>query len=229
MKLLISLFACLTFLPSDQNGFDWVSFKMIKRVNVQGKTTRVDALIYFRKNGDMITYLDRPTEIFILNNREGQLQVYNPKENSVYKSVNANYGSQNNPFYFFLGEIPNMGLDQVGYELADTQVDDGYLVSQWNAPKSLRSEIKAVELVSDGDKTVFMGFKDQEDEYFKKMYFYQFIELRGLIFPEAITEIDYIEEDSIITKTTFHDFDFDNLGDKEILNFEIPENATLLK
>ena len=61
------------------------------------------------------------------------------------------------------------------------------------------------------------------------MYFYQFTELRGIVFPEAITEIDYIEEDSIITKTTFHDFDFDNKSDLELVNFEIPENAILLK
>lgn len=222
------LIVLLSLLGGDQD-FEWLSFKMVKRVNAQGKTTRMDALIFFKKNGDMVTYLDKPTELFILNNSEGELQIYNPDQNSVYKSVNANYGSQNNPFYYFLGEVPNMGLEQVGYKLTDTKVDDGFLVSTWAAPPSLGSEIKSIELVSDGDKAVFMGFKDKEDAYFKKMYFYQFTKLRGLTFPEAITEIDYIEEDSIITKTTFHDFNFDNVGDKEILNFQIPENATLLK
>ncbi len=228
MKFLsfLSLYALLGF---GQNGFEYLSFKMIKRVNAVGKTTRVDALIFFQKNGDMVTYLDKPAELFILNNREGELQVYNPDKNAVFKSVNSNYGSQNNPFYYFLGEVPNMGLEQVGYKLVNTKVDEGMLVSTWEAPVNLRSEIKSVELVSDGEKPVFMGFIDKEGAYFKKMYFYQFTELRGIVFPEAITEIDYIEEDSIITKTTFHDFDFDNKSDLELVNFEIPENATLLK
>lgn len=177
----------------------------------------------------MVTHLSEPTEVFILNNREGELEVYNPEKNSVFKTVNYDYSSQNNTFYYFLGQSPNMGLEAVGYSLGESTIDDGFLVSKWLPPKKLKAEISYVELVTNGDHPVFMGFVDDEEVYFKKIYFYDFESLRGITFPMSITEIDYLEEDSIITKTTFREFQFNDPVDREILDFEVPKNASLVK
>lgn len=213
-----------------QYGFEWVSFNMVQRINANGKTTQMDSRVHFHTNGDMVTYLTVPTEMFVMNNKKGELEIYNPEQNSVYKSVNYNNSSQNNTFYYFLGEVPNMGLDQVGYTLQETRVDGNMIVEEWIPPVNMKGvDIAYVELVSDGDQTVFMGFVDDEDEYFKKLYFYDFRDLKGITFPGAITEIGYVEGDSVITKTTFHDFAYDNIRDKEILDFEVPKNATLVK
>lgn len=225
----LSFLAPVVWLLFFQQNFDWVSFNMIKRTNAQGKTARMDARIYFRSNGDMVTYLTEPSEMFILNNAKGELQIYNAKENSVFKSVNYDYGSQNNTFYYFLGQIPNMGLEKVGYKIGSTKIDGSYLVTTWFPPKNLKAEIKSVEVVSDGEQTIFMGFLDNDDAYFKKIFFYDFSDLRGIPFPKTIAEIDFVKEDSIITKTTFQDFEFNNVQDKEILDFQIPKSATLLK
>lgn len=212
-----------------QAGFEWVSFNMVQRINTDGKTTRMDSQIYFRTNGDMVTYLTQPVELFLLNNSKGELQVYNPSENSVYKSVNYNQSSQNNTFYFFLNENANMGLDQAGYRIGETKVDEDMLVTNWLPPVNLNIEISAIEVVSDDDRIVFMGFLDLEGVYFKKIYFYNFNDLRGISFPHAITDITYFDEDSVITKTTFHDFQYDDYRDKEIMEFQVPENARLVK
>lgn len=213
-----------------QGGFDWVSFLMVRRMNAQGKTTRMDArVLYQHQDGKMVTHLSEPAEVFILNNREGELEVYNPEKNSVFKTINYDFSSQNNTFYYFLGQSPNMGLESVGYTLSNSSIDQGFLVTKWMPPKHLKADISYVELVSNGDHPVFMGFVDEENAYFKKIYFYDFENLRGITFPMSITEIDYLEEDSVITKTTFTDFQFNNSLDREILDFEVPKNARLVK
>lgn len=227
-KLAIVFSFVINLLPL-QYGFDWVSFNMTQRINAQGKTTRMDSRVFFRKNGEMVTQISSSEDIFIFNNKQGELKIYNPKENSVFKSVNYQYGTQNNTFYYFLGQVPNMGLEEVGYSIGESKMDEGMLVTYWYPPQQLAADISKVELVSDGEKAVFMGFYDNEDEYFKKIFFYDFQPLRGILFPNSITEIGYIEEDSVITKTTFNYFEFDQPEAKEILDMKIPDNAKLIK
>jgi len=202
---------------------------MTQRVNAKGKTTRMDSRVFFRANGEMVTQISTPTELFIFNNKEGELKIYNPEQNSVFKSVNYNYGSQNNTFYYFLGEVADMGLSQVGYQVTDTRVEDGVMITTWSPPKNLEADISAVEVVNDGEKNIYMAFMDREGEFFKKIYFYDFEILKGISFPKSITEIGYVEDDSVITKTTFDYFEYDNPSDLGILEMKIPDNATLIK
>lgn len=149
----------LGFVLLPQQGFKWVSFNMIQRINTQGKTTRMDSRVFFQSNGNMVTQISNPTEIFIFNNREGELRIYNPNENSVYKTVNYNYASLNNSFYYFLAQTPNMGLDQVGYKVSESKMDGNYLVTKWSPPAGLQADISGVELVSDGEKVREIAFR----------------------------------------------------------------------
>jgi outer membrane lipoprotein-sorting protein len=213
------------FLPQQ---FNWVSFTMVKRINKTGVTSWMDARIHFDKSGDMVTYFTKPEELYILNNADGELKIYNPKENSVFKSVNYNYSSQHTPIFYFLNQKEDMGLAEAGYNIEHSEVNDMMLVTKWIPPENTEIDLSYIEVVNDGEKNVFQGFYDIEGICFKKVYYYNFHELAEIDIPKSITEIDFIEDDSVITKTTYSDFILNDPVDKEILNLKIPENAKLL-
>jgi hypothetical protein len=101
------------------------------------------------------------------------------------------------------------------------------LISEWDPPKQLKKQYEKVELVSNGTNPVFLGYLNASGAYLKKIFYYNFKKVGSRDFPMAITEIDYFEGDSAITKTTFDRFEFDHPADAEIVNFRIPANATL--
>ncbi|MDW3192043.1 MAG: hypothetical protein R8G66_06755 [Cytophagales bacterium] len=221
--------ALLTFFQ----GYNTVSFEMVRRVNTQGQTIRSTARVYFNESGDMVTKYAPPLELYIFNNTEGEIKLYNQKDNTVIQSVNYTAGTTNTNFYYFLqGETEDMGLRKLGFALSNTKYEDGLLITEWAAPMDMSaSGFVSVELVHQNDLPVFLGHKDQKGNFVKKAYYYDYSPLEGYImFPNAITEIEYVgKKDSVITKSNFENFRFDDGTDKNFFDFVIPEDATVLK
>lgn len=213
-------------------GFNTVSFDMVRRVNTQGQTIRSTATVYFNAGGDMVTKYAPPLELYIFNNTEGEIKLYNQKDNTVIQSVNYTAGTTNTNFYYFLqGETEDMGLRKLGFALNNTKFEEGLLITEWNAPMDMSAGFASVELVHQNDLPVFLGHKDQKGNFVKKAYYYDYIQLEGYImFPNAITEIEYVgKKDSVITKSNFENFRFNDRVDKNYFDFVIPEDATVLK
>jgi len=226
MNLFIPLFYVLGLFQS----FDWVSFDMIKRTNQNGKTSKNVAKVYFNADGKMLTHFISPMEVMILNNKDGELQLYNPNENTVFQQLNHMLGTENTNVYYFLNqETDDMGLAKIGFSLASSKLDNNLLISIWKAPKQMQQQIHDVELVHQLKKPVFMGYRDTKGKYLKKVYFYQYEQVSGVDFPMSITEIDFVKKDSIVSKTVFESFKINQAEDQEWVNFMVPTNATLIK
>ena len=226
---MFKFFSFLILLPlfEIQPPYDWVAFEMEKRVNKAGVTTKFSADVYFDRGGDMVTRFSFPTEIYVLNNKEGELSIYNAELNSVHQSVNYQAGSENTTFYYFLtNRTVDMGLGKIGFKLVGSKIDGNLLVNYWEPPQEING-LADVELVRDANKPIFIGYRNEKEEYVKKVFYYDYAHMKGLNFPQSITEIDYVEGDSIVSKTTFKDFRFDNPTDEPVLRFKIPEDATL--
>ncbi len=213
-------------------GFNMVSFDMVRRVNAKGQTIRSTATIYFNKSGDMVTNYSPPLDMFVFNNTEGEIKLYNQNDNTVIQSVNYTAGTTNTNFYYFLqGETEDMGLRKLGFALSNTKYEDGLLITEWAAPMDMSAAFASVELVHQNDMPVFLGHKDKKGNFVKKAYYYDYTQLEGYImFPNAITEIEYVgKKDSVITKSNFENFQFNKQVDPQYFDFIIPENATVLK
>ena len=219
-----------SFFLSFQGPFQWLKFELEKRSNKDGKTVQMNADIYFARNGSMVSHFISPAEAIVINNEDGEMKIYNPERNEVYESVNYQGGSQSTTFYYFLkNQSHDMGLKQAGFDLAETKVDGDLLISFWEPSKKVDG-LKDIELVRKARNPIFMGYRDKKGNYFKKVYYYDYETIAfGIDFPKSITEIDYVEKDSIVSKTSFQSFRFDDNVDKEMLDYTIPENAKLVK
>ncbi len=225
MNYVFSLIICLFINTQD---FNWLSFTMTKRTAANGRTSKSDARVYYKNDGSMVTRFSSPLEMYVLNDKLGYVQIYNPKTNEVVKSLDNRFGSQNNTFYSFLfAPDDDLGLSQSGFQLIDSHVEDMMLVSEYSPPSDFQFNVKTVELVSDGEKPVFMGYLDKDNTYIRKIYYYDYAWILNVQFPKAITEIVYFNNDSTITKTTFNDFRIDNEEDRILVDFKVPQNAIL--
>lgn len=220
----------LLLLSSTPQQFEWVRFEMNQRTNHAGKTSSTDAIIYFSKKSDLLIHHIAPMDMYIKNNREGELQIYNPGENSYYQTLNFNLNSENNQFYFFLmNKTSNMGLEALGFSLEETKIDEDLLISIYDSSPEVKQYFDKVELVHKGRRPIFIGYMDKKGKYLKKVFYYDYKSMEGIDFPNSITEINYLEtKDSIISKTKFSNFMFDRELDREMLEFEIPESAILV-
>lgn len=228
-KLVVILFLSVTSF-SYQGPYQWVKFELEKRSNKDGKTVQMNANIYFSREGDMVSHFISPSEAYVINNEDGELKIYNPQRNEVFESVNYQAGSQGATFYYFLkNQSSDMGLKKIGFDLVNSKVEGDLLISYWEPPKKIDG-LSDIELVQKSRRPVFMGYRDKKERYIKKVFYYDFETLRfGVDFPMSITEIDFVDKDSIVSKTTFSGFRFDDETDMEMLNYEIPSDAKLIK
>src|SRR5690606_21953452 len=103
-------------------------------------------------------------------------------------------------------------------------------ITRWTPPMQIAKQLGTVELVHDKANPIFMSYSLPSGQIIKKVYFYSYIDLRGVDFPTAITEISYRSQtDSILTKTTYKNFAFNEEVDKQYLNFKIPANAKVVE
>lgn len=211
-------------------SFQWVSFDMTTRTAKEGKVVRIDAHVSYKSSDEMVTHFLEPMEVYVLNNSLGEVQIYNAERNEVVRILDNRMGSQNSTFFYFLkGSTSDMGLEESGFFLQNSRVEDMLLISEYKAPNQSQGALDYVELVSNGEYPVFMGYLSKEGNYLKKIYYYDFDKVAGANFPMSITEIDYLEGDSVVSKTSFADFRFDNQEDKLLADFRVPDDAILLK
>jgi len=225
--LYIILFPIFSFFQS----YDWVSFEMVQRSNQKGKTTEVRSLVYFDKESQMTIRQLFPMDLFISNNSDGELVMYNPETNEVYQMMNFMMSSQQNQYYFFLqGKTDNMGLIELGFELEGSRLVDQLLISTFSAPPDVKQYFDKIEMVHEGRKPIFIGYIDKKGKYLKKVFYYDYMEDLSFMFPGSITEINYVEKnDSIIAKTSFKEFRVNDLAHKDMVAFDIPEDAKLIE
>jgi hypothetical protein len=200
-------------------------------MNQGGKTSSTRSKVYFGDNSNMLIHHISPINLFVLNNRDGELKIYNPEKNSVFQQMNYMINSENNQFYYFLRrKTDDMGLIDNGFTLINTELENGLLISEFDTPQDVKQNFDRVELVHEGKTPIFIGYKDKKGKYRKKVYFYEYEQIgESIQFPMSITEINYIDKDSIIVKSEFSNFQFDKSEDLQMVRFEVPESAILVE
>ena len=123
-----------------------------------------------------------------------------------------------------------MGLVDLGFELEGSRLEDQLLISTYNAPPEVKKYFSKIEMVHEGRKPIFIGYQDKKGKFLKKVYYYDYLDDLTFMFPGSITEINYLEKkDSIIAKTSFKDFKLNDVKHKEMVSFQIPEDAKLIE
>jgi hypothetical protein len=225
--------ATLLFIFSsfNQRIFEKISLNMETRSATAGKSTLVKASIFYSSEGKMISYFTAPQELIIVNNKKGEITIYNPVNNTVVQQQNFMIGTETTQLYYFLENKRNdLGLSGMGYMLKTTRFEDGLKITNWAPPMELASQLSQVELVHEKGNPIYMGYHNEKGRVIKKTFFYNYTRLSDYIsFPNAITQIDFkTPKDSVVTKTIYSEFQLNQQVSDEKLNYSVPSTAKVI-
>lgn len=221
---IIPLFA---FIP--QSNLQFLQVNMLART-LQGKQyVKVNSTLYFDiVKQTMVTHAISPIEQVAINYVNGDMKVYNPKQNNYISVNNMDLSSKNSFLYNFIyGSTGDLGLKQNGYKIIETKKDkDGILVTTW-APIEKRSKgILKIVLAQEKNLPIFMSFTNEKKFTSLKIYYDNYIRVSSIMLPSTMTEIEFTSKtDSIITQRNFSDFKTNAACDKTYINYCIPSTA----
>ena len=207
-----------------------ISASFTSRSVREGKTVSIRAELCYATTGRMVTHFSDPFQQYVINNSRGEISIYDPKKNTVIQQQNFTYGTETTQFYFFLNnKKEDLGLKQMGFIFKNIRSEKDLLISRWIAPMQFSKQLKELELVHRNGNPIYMKYVNGQDKTIKKVFYYNYQNLNGTDFPTAITQIDYIANDSIISKTSYTDIRVNEAANANLLDFKVPATAKTLR
>jgi len=200
-----------------------------KRVS-KGNLMQVKADIYYQyTEGKIVIHYTYPKEYIFISNTKGEAKIYYPSENKVYIKQNDLFSIENELlFYFFANRTNDLGLKDIGFSLAETKFEDNLMISSWNPPANLASNIGRVEMVHEEYMPIYTAYYSTKNIVVRKTYYYDYQSYGQFYLPEKITEISYTsEKDSIVSRKIYSDVKMGNDANNSYFNYTIPKNAKI--
>ncbi len=212
-------------------GVDRIMLRMESRSLQRGQAATIQAeLLYQSFDGKMITVFDEPLNQVMITNQQGELSVYNPEDNTVYRRQSIEYSSENNLVYFFLqGNTRDLGLRSLGFTQTRTDFNDGLMVTRWMPPASIGHLFSYIELVHEDYMPIYAGYYDAGQKLVKKVYYSNYEMFPEIMLPMTITEFNYLPGgDSIVNQVKFSDVYINRHAVSKWFDFEIPDDARII-
>lgn len=206
-----------------------LSSEVTTRYWEDGKSFTSTSSFYYKLDGTLVVRTEEPENMIIKTNRFGEMYLYFPDENVAEYQQNAELSSESTQFYIFLqGMTDDLGLRTVGYELQQTEFEDGHQITYWNPPEELSEQVGTTKLVHQDYRPVYLSVRSPEDKVIQRTYFHDYTELADREFPGSITTIEYESpEDSTVMQTLFNDIKYNEAANSPYFDFSIPDDATI--
>lgn len=232
-KTLFLISLCLSLILVFNSGFKYfnigrLSARMVTKAAQKGKTTTLKADIFYQSSGKMITHFFDPVELFMINNEKGEISIYDPRKNTARQQQNYMFSTETSQLYYFLqNKKGDLGLKLMGFTVNSTRFEEDLMITKWLPPATMMKMIKEVELVHRGQNPIYMKYVGIDGKNAKKVYYYNYANLNGVDFPQAITQIDFLGKDSVITKTSYTDIKVNESANDAFFNYSIPSTAKI--
>jgi hypothetical protein len=208
-----------------------ISAKLKVQKASQGKKVVIEADVYYLIDSKEIRmYYLYPEEFIFFSNILGETKMYFPKKNEVILQQNDIFSADTDILFLFLTQnMSEMGLKQMGFELAESKYDKNYHVTKWASPNSSKG-IAEIELVFEDFVPIFTSFISNEKNTLSKTYYDNYQEFNSHYIPLTITEISYINNnDSIVSRKEYFDLRYGSQVNLDMINFKIPDDAKVIK
>jgi len=218
-------------LTSSFQGKDRVSASMESRKLFDGKVVIVKAQIYYTfDEGKMIMNYTYPNKHVFISNALGEAKVYYPERNEVSVLQNTMFSTENDVLYYFMsGQIDDLGLRSLGFQLAETDFDDNLMVTTWMPPGTIAGRLSKIEMVHENYIPIYSAYYTGDNKVQKKIYYSDFLRHDNVVIPQKVTEIEFLAKgDSIISRKEYSDFKFGASAMGDYFNFKVPEDAKII-
>ena len=232
-KAIITAITLLSFFIAGFSyfGVERVMLHMESHSLQGGKAAGLSAMLFYQSlDGLLITKLEAPVNQVMITNRLGELTIYDPGKNTVYRTQSLEYSSENNLIYYFLnGRTQDMGLSEMGFTRQKTNFDGGLMITEWVPPIQLNHLFSRIELVHEDHMPIYAGYYDAVGKLVKKVYYSDYQIYTDIILPMRLTEFNYLPTgDSIINRVILSDVRINRRAISKWFDFEIPEDASII-
>jgi len=226
--IIICIFACIN---SSYGQVEKISVHKKTQVLKDDKKQSVVADCYYSSDdGEFVVHYTEPREFIKKTNKKGELKIYFPKKNKVTIKQDFYFSSKNELLHYFVNNlIDDLGLKKQGFTLANTEYDEGYMITTWNSPENI-NKISSVKIVFENMIPIFSSYQDNEGKIIRKIYYSNYYKGNNFILPRKVTEITFISKtDSTIKRTIYSDIKENEKVNSYYLDYDIPEDATITK
>ncbi|MGM0496596.1 MAG: hypothetical protein ACQESJ_01635 [Bacteroidota bacterium] len=231
IRFFIILFFFSVFINYSYGQVEKISVHKKTQVLKDGKKQSIQANCYYSTaKGEFVVHYTEPKEFIKKTNKKGELKIYLPEQNKVTIKQDFYFSSQNELLHYFVNNlIDDLGLKKQGFTLADTEFDEGYMVTTWNPPENI-NKISNVKIVFENMIPIYSSYQDKDGEIIRKIYYSNYYKGENFILPRKITEITFTSKtDSTIKRTIYSDIKENEKVNSYYLDYEIPEDAKITK
>jgi outer membrane lipoprotein-sorting protein len=160
----------IIFTSFDFASVDRIAMRMESQSLNRGKVVRIEADLYYQSlNGRLVTNYLVPSGQIMISNNKGELAIFNTEKNTVSYRQGAEYSTESNLIHFFLqGKTQDLGLNDFGFLLTNTEFKDGLVITEWFPPASLYHLFNRIELVHQDFLPVYVAYYDAQKKLAKK-------------------------------------------------------------
>jgi len=228
---LLILFILFGFTKFQSVKTKQVSLDFTSKILEKGKYIAVSGEMYYSiPDKRMTTHLTIPFENITIANANGEMKIYDAKENTVmYSTSEANSTESSYFHHFFNSSTSDMGLQKLGYTIFNTKIDDGMLVTSW-MPKQNNTPIKRIVLAHMKSNIMYMEIVSGKNKPMGKVFFSKHSKVGEFTIPLSITEFSYSDNgDSVVTKKVYSNPKVNELVNSKYINYQVPKNAKVVK
>ena len=231
---LVSLISIFIFISGFyiQPESERVSLHMVNKTLKDGKVVTIESDIYYQGHmRRMLTRFIRPADYILINSSTGESKIFNPSKNEVQLLQHDFLKTGNNLLYFFFtNQLQNLGMKEAGYTLVDTQKENDSLISTYRPNNKNKTGVSKVIMVHENFAPIYAAFYNTKGWISRKIYYSDYHTYEKFLLPGRITEISFTNpKDSIITRTIFSDVKTGRLAVSDYFEFDVPENAKIVK
>jgi hypothetical protein len=223
----------LTIISGQNSVIKKVMTKMVVRQVHNGISGMMKAdLFYDNVSSRMITHFNYPIEYIVVTNNKGELNIYNPLQNTIIQKQNFAYSVESSQLFFFLShQTTDLGLKKMNYSILKTSFEKDLVITEWktNTPAK-KGDIEKVKLVHRNQNPIYMSYIDTKGKIKRKVFYSGYQNMGNINFPTSTTEIVFnTDKDSTINKTIYTEMKWDESAVSPYFTYQIPSNAKLEK
>ncbi|GEM_PF-5748540 len=211
----------------DNRQIETISIRMEKQSLHKGRPTITVADInYQRYNGRIVKNYIKPEGKIAITNQKGEFTIYDKKNDQIFSEQNPEYNTEDNILFFvFSNNVLDAEKSEMGFQLKNNEINEDHVVTQWLPPQFMQHLFSYVEVTYNEELPFLAEYYDLDENLVVKTYFTDYKEYAELDIPHTLTEFIYINEnDSIVNKVSFSDFQIGDKSKIELFDFEVPDD-----
>lgn len=196
-----------------------------------GKMSRIDKDIYYRKDGNLNIRYKSPSaeEYYSTTSPFGFTSFYYPATKETVSIGRDMFRADDELLYLFAsGAGEDLGLTRFGFFQKSSSKDGKFTVKRYE-PREKGGKCARVELVLDENYLpVYCAYYDKKGRIITKTYLSGYTATKDFVFPHRVTEISYLLErkDSTVRLDIYSKLSLDETD--EMFDFHIPSDAVVV-